>query len=91
MYHHHRLTIGGPGFDIMHIQRAAFIIIKRHIMRLKIIIGQIFETFIGGFASFHKSILPQDAQARNKIGIMYANFSAFFFYQHIDHDFKVFV
>ena len=53
MYHHHGLTIGRPGFDIMHIQCAAFLIVKRYKIRREIIIGQIVETMIRGFAYFH--------------------------------------
>ena len=73
MYHHHRLTIGGPGFDIMHIQHAAFIIIKRQIMRLKIIIRKIGEIFIGGFANFHKAKLAHAPPMRNNFGSISAN------------------
>ena len=53
MYHHHGLTIGWSGFDIMHIQCAAFLIVKLHEIWREIKVGQIVETIIRGFTYFH--------------------------------------
>jgi len=75
MYHNDRLAISRPGLNIMHIQRAALIIIKRQIMRRKIIIRQIGEIFIGGFANFHKAKLAHAPPICNKFGSISANIS----------------
>ena len=70
MYHHHWLTIGRAGFNIMHVERAALIIIKRDEMRREIIIGQIVETMGRGLAYFHGLYFIAHEHKVNKMALM---------------------
>ena len=67
MYQHYGLDVCGPALDIMHIQCAALIIIQRHIMGLKIIIGQMRKARVRGFAYFHMASLAMMQPNANKM------------------------
>ena len=67
MDHHHGSAILRPVLDIVHVKRAALIIIDGHIIGHEAIIGQVLKAFIGGFVKPHKSNLNVEWEKVNKV------------------------
>ena len=57
---HHGRTVFRPGFDIVHVEHATFIIIDCHIIWREVVIGQVFKPMVRCLAKFHGSNINAD-------------------------------